>query len=359
VPDGDPILVRRGEGPWKAPEITGFANEAELQHLLGEYPQLLPHVADGAEVCREFESGVGPADLVIVNPDGSLVVVECKLASNRQVRREVVGQVLDYSSRLWQMPIAEFEARWRGVTGHALFEDVDQQEADPRERLQASLDSGEFTLLLAVDGINDDLRRIVEYLNHVTRAETAILAFELARVADGDVQFLMPRIYGRELVEAKQRGSSTRQGPWSIEDVLTWMRENRPELVPVTQSFLDGIEATWWHVWAGTARTPSLIIGRPPGGPKILPFSLFTTPRQVLEVRLYEIVALVPELGDFVRDLQAVDSTIDPQAIHAAGYRRMPRIELDALADPQALSRLLGAMERLAARLPAPTDGSG
>jgi len=106
------MLIRVGAQGWQSLGVQGYSNEAHLQQLLAEHPALVPGVGPDAVVCREFASGVGPADVVVLDRDGNLTSVECKLASNRQVRREVVGQVLDYASRLWRMPVQTFEAAW-------------------------------------------------------------------------------------------------------------------------------------------------------------------------------------------------------------------------------------------------------
>jgi len=97
-----------------------------------------------------------------------------------------------------------------------------------------------FTIVLAVDGINDDLRRMIQYLNAVTAAEVQVLAFELAGVADGDIEMLLPRIFGDELARAKTGiGATTSQPSWSRHDYLGWLSTNRPELRPGMQALLD------------------------------------------------------------------------------------------------------------------------
>jgi hypothetical protein len=107
------ILIRSGDGNWSEPSLTGYENEASLQQLIDEHPSLIPGVSERAVACREFSSGVGPADVVILDESGDVTLIECKLTTNPQVRREIVGQVLDYASRLWGMRVEEFEAVWR------------------------------------------------------------------------------------------------------------------------------------------------------------------------------------------------------------------------------------------------------
>ena len=109
----DQFLIRTSGGPWREPASTGYENEAALQEILYSNPTLVPGVFGEPVACREFQSDVGPADVVIIDAEGSITLVECKLASNYQIRREIVGQTLDYASRLWQMSIDSFEDRWR------------------------------------------------------------------------------------------------------------------------------------------------------------------------------------------------------------------------------------------------------
>ena len=93
----DGFLIRNAGGPWQTPSLFGYSDEAALQTILAEHPELLPGLEAPAVACTEFESGVGPADVVVVTDEGRFWLVECKLARNRQVRREVIGQVLDYA----------------------------------------------------------------------------------------------------------------------------------------------------------------------------------------------------------------------------------------------------------------------
>jgi hypothetical protein len=155
-------------------------------------------VGPGAVVCTEFESGVGPADLIAVDQDSGLTVVECKLAANPQIRREIIGQVLDYASRLWKMSVEEFDTRWTKRTGESLFADPDSAQ-DLRTLIETSLKTGQFRLVLAVDEINAQLRRMVEYLNSITSPSVAVIAVVYSRTQDGEFEVLIPETYGIRL----------------------------------------------------------------------------------------------------------------------------------------------------------------
>jgi RecB family endonuclease NucS len=73
------LLIRHGtQEPFREPKVSGYANESELQQILYQHPALLPGVEGTAVACREFQSGAGPADVVVLHGEGDLVITECK-----------------------------------------------------------------------------------------------------------------------------------------------------------------------------------------------------------------------------------------------------------------------------------------
>lgn len=79
-----------------------------------------------------------------------------------------------------------------------------EDEFDPdafRLALGANLAAGRFRLVIVVDSILDELRDAVLYLNDQT--ETAVFAVELGYLADGDLEILVPTVYGQEAAERK------------------------------------------------------------------------------------------------------------------------------------------------------------
>ncbi|WP_433876230.1 hypothetical protein [Sinomonas atrocyanea] len=198
------ILIRQPGGQWREPATQGYDSEAALQRILHDHPSLVPGVPADAVACSEFQSGAGRADIVVVDASGKLTLVECKLAANPQVRREVIGQVLDYASRMWRMEIGEFEQRWRQANGGSSpFEALGDADGTTKAAVAENLKAGRFNLVLAVDGLNDDVKRIVEFLNAVTLPETGVMVAEFTHALEAGVEILIPIAYGAELVEAK------------------------------------------------------------------------------------------------------------------------------------------------------------
>jgi RecB family endonuclease NucS len=96
---------------WQLLVPSGSPDEAFLHMLIGQSPQLLPLAGSPrlTIVGREVRLGSGSADLVAVEPNGRLVIIEVKLATNAEARRAVVAQVLTYAAYLHRVERAELE----------------------------------------------------------------------------------------------------------------------------------------------------------------------------------------------------------------------------------------------------------
>ena len=320
------VLVRHGDEAWRPPERSGYTDEAHLQAILLEHPWLIPGVTRNAQVCIEFQSGVGPADVVAVDLENGLTLVECKLASNREVRREIIGQVLDYASRFWRMSVEDFDARWSSRTGRSLFAD-ERQGTELWTRLEKSLSSGEFRIVLAVDEINSDLRRIVEYLNHVTSPSVAVIAVVYSRSQDGDIEILSRQIFGEELAEAKSQRSRDERERWTRDQFLTWIDENEPSISTKARIILDALAAEGFEIAGGKAQTPSLNFRLDVAGAgSRWPIILYTQGKGTsIELRFEDLKAF-PKIAE--RYLLAVESVpgvqIDGAGVRNVAYSKRP-----------------------------------
>src|SRR6266545_453398 len=174
------LLIRTSsDSPWRTPPITAYTNEQALQAIIAHSPNLLPGAADTPmAVVREFVlPSFSRIDVVGVDPSGAITVVECKLKANSEIRREVVGQVLAYASMLWGRSYEEFDAAFALIAGKPLADCVAALNPDAwdeemfRVNVADNLAKGRFRLIIVVDKITDELKRIVQYLNEHTNAD--------------------------------------------------------------------------------------------------------------------------------------------------------------------------------------------
>ena len=255
------FLIRHEGDDWRQPATSTYGNEAELQDLLATSPSLIP-VDEELRLVREFWiPEVGSVDLVGITASGAVVVVECKLKANPQIRREVVGQALAYAGGLWQMPVDEFIAEFEFKAGESLDDTLrslgSEDPSEVRSTIAEALRAGDFRVVIAVDQITSELRTIVEYLNGHTAA-MEVVALELDYTKDGNVEILVPTIYGLETATAK-RAATTSNKKWN----LTSIRESldahaTPEVREIAELFLAHGAANGTHFHFGSGQRPGM-----------------------------------------------------------------------------------------------------
>lgn len=148
-----------------------FVNEAELQRVLADTPSLLTRPAEDALslVARELDlPDAGNLDLLFVDANGLPTAVEVKLARNRESRRQVIAQIIDYVSSLTLLTVDELDSRVDGALEAALRSfDVERDDKTFERRWQAAganLRAGLARVALVLDDAPDDLARIVRFL---------------------------------------------------------------------------------------------------------------------------------------------------------------------------------------------------
>ena len=211
-----PILVRKigGNGSWSNPDTSAYSDESHLQELLANDPTRIPGIESGSHSVRELPTSAGPIDICVLSPNGELTVVECKLEKNSEKRRMVIGQVLDYASSIREQGIQRFCESWRSRDGVDLDEFL---EGGAFENLEANITSGSINLCLAVDRIDDNLKRLVEYLNLITQEFVRVTALQLSYARYEDTEILIPEIFGMEIAHRK---SSTNGEEWTWESFV-------------------------------------------------------------------------------------------------------------------------------------------
>ena len=204
------ILLRSPKDKqWHLVESAAYSNEKELQKLLADSPSLIsldeirPDAGPLVLAVREFPLPVGSLDLLAFTPSGEIAVIECKLAKNSEVKRKVIGQLLEYAAYLWEMSYEDLDTAVRLRQGASLAELMNETVRSPnwdeesfRSGVQAALASGNFILVIVVDEINDELTRIVRYVNASGSPSFAFAALEMRRFHGEGAEMLVPRVFG-------------------------------------------------------------------------------------------------------------------------------------------------------------------
>jgi hypothetical protein len=258
------MLIRHAGQQWHVPKVGQYPDEAALQLLLAESPELLGS-ADRRAVVRELEvPGIGSLDICAVGPSGTITLVECKLHKNPEIRRKVVGQLFAYAAGLWGISYEEFDGLWaktREAASRPLASMVelvvdggdswDQEEF--RASVSENLRAGRFDLIFAVDSLTEELKQVARYLNEHTLDDLRILGVELGYARDDDVEVLVPSVYGHESAD---RPRST---PWDMNGLRAVLSTQWSKTgLQVLDQLVSHVDAHGVFSWGRNPKSPTV-----------------------------------------------------------------------------------------------------
>ena len=224
------IYTRGAQGGLEPLEEEPFSTEDELQSLIAEHPELLDgqQIRPGAPrrwllITREkgipetSDSGARWAvDHLIVDQDAVPTLAEVKRGSNPEIRRSIVGQVLEYAAhaaRTWTADdlrrTFEESANAQGrnpseLLGNLLQTDGELDADGFWDKVATNLSARRMRLLFVADEIPDPLERVVEFLNE-QMPNIEVLAVEIKQFRGKSTQTLVPRVLGR-IADASAQG---------------------------------------------------------------------------------------------------------------------------------------------------------
>lgn len=261
------VIWRQRDKDWEIAFGKAYRNEAHLQAFLAEYPAMIPfedisdQISQPRVMLREVGlPGSGSSDIVGVDEDGGITIIECKLAANPEVKRKVIGQVLEYAAFLWRKPytfLDEISERRLGkplaqAMHQALDEEARQEWAEEAfvQAVTGTLESGDFRMVVAVDSMNDELRRTIEYLTEGP-SRLQLFALELTYFASEGQEIIVPNLHGSIAALEKVRSGQPRTR-WSEDRFFADMqaREIPEDEMQKAERLLrfcqESADHTWW-----------------------------------------------------------------------------------------------------------------
>ena len=266
------IFLKQGNQLTKMVEQEYYTEDL-LQGLLAEYPDLLAGEQIDSENPRKWllikrEMGVPSqdqatdqwrVDLLFIDQDAIPTLVEVKRSSNKEIRRQIVGQMLDYASNAvvyWsenKMRQAFITRIGSEETANAILIEWLSPESDIEQfwqKAQDNLKNHRIRLLFVADKIPAELQRIVEFLNTQMK-DTEVLAVEIKQFkAQGSEAVYVPRVIGltQEAIGIK---STRNEKQWDEDKFLADLEEKRSkEEVQIAKEILEwsqnlGLKITW------------------------------------------------------------------------------------------------------------------
>jgi hypothetical protein len=276
---GDTIFVMDGQGKMIPMQPSAYDAEAVLQALLADHPELLSagtsvgaeqlrwlHVAREAAIPDDSGGDRFALDHLFLDSDGVPTLVEVKRSSDSRIRREVVGQMLDYASH--------FVIHWTMERVRATFERTcDEVGLDASERLVtflgATIDEETFwqrvktnlaarriRLLFVADNIPPELRRVVEFLNAVTDP-VEVLAIEVPQYTGAGMKTFVPRLIGQTAATVGKKGSAGRtEDQWNEARFFEALKKDADsDAESVARKILEWSRERNLRLWWGSGRT--------------------------------------------------------------------------------------------------------
>jgi hypothetical protein len=226
----DGKLVEMKEEPYKSEDI--------FQSILADYPNLLAGDQIDSQkprrwllVAREVavpaeEAGAGQwsLDHLFVDQDGIPTLVEVKRSTDTRIRREVVGQMLEYAANaVAYWPTEAIRSRFeqtceaRQIDSDQVLRELLTDAHDVEEfwqKVKTNLQAGRVRMLFVDDQIPPELKRIVEFLNEqMDPAE--VLAVELRQYVGQGLKTLVPRVFGQTAEADRRKTVSARGEAWT------------------------------------------------------------------------------------------------------------------------------------------------
>jgi hypothetical protein len=337
------ILIRDARSKeWKLADNILVKAEFELQKLLVDSPSIIPidEIREGAAplvfAVSEFGlPGSGASDVLAFSPHGDIAIIECKLATNPEIKRKVIGQILEYASYLWEMSYEELDKQLQKLKGKSLAdlvaEHVDKEwdEEQFREGVKQTLETGSFILIIVVDEINEELRRITRYLNECSKSAFSLHALEMKRFQVDQIEILVPHLYG---ISTKPTVSKERSR-WSEEEFFKVLEErNTSNIVDLVRDLYDWSVRTADRVWFGTGKEKgSFTFHYLKEDKTISVFTIYTNGKLTLNYGWMNAQLPKETLESFHKKIHAIPSL---QQI-AADFSKWPSVNVDALLEPE------------------------
>lgn len=290
-------------------EMTAASYDSEqvLQELLEKYPSLIAGDQVDPETPRRWllvsrEVGLASErdggnrwalDHLFLDQDAVPTLVEVKRITDTRIRREVIGQMLDYAANaVVYLPVETIRSRFeeshrsRSSDPDTVLREFLEPGATPEhfwQSVKTNLQAGRVRLLFVADEIPPELRRVVEFLNQqMDPAE--VLAVEIRQYASGEFKTFVPRVFGQtEEAQTKKSGSALQSSrTWDEASFFDTLEQRvGPGASAVAQRVLEWTKAAEalgkGHVyWGSGKRDGSFIVTLRNGAEEHYPVAVYT-----------------------------------------------------------------------------------
>jgi len=296
------IFLLKDSGDLEKVPVKPYDSEDLLQSLIAKYPELLAGDQINPEdpirwIMIKREAGVPGGeqqgdrwsiDHLLIDQNAVPTFVETKRSTDTRIRREIVGQMLDYAANAKQywpighlrsMAVAQYggadraEAAIQKILGLESGEDAIADLEAYWNKVEDNLRHGRVRLIFMADRLPPELRRVIEFMNDQME-DAEVLGIELSQYVGSDLKALVPRVIGQtEATRQKKTQTPPSRKRLTQQEFL----DNCPEEVrafftrAIAESQQRGMQV-YWGTTGFSLRAPdttgkrvTLFYGFPPG----------------------------------------------------------------------------------------------
>jgi hypothetical protein len=365
------VFLRRGDELVEMTEQP-YALEDHLQELIERHPNLLAGDQVDPDAPRRWmllsreagvpgEEGGGDRwslDHLLLDQDAIPTLVEVKRSSDSRIRREVVGQMLDYAANAvtyWNLDVlrAAYEeaASARGRAPEAeiaeLVGEPDVEYVEFWERAKTNLQAGRIRLVFVADSIPTELQRVVEFLNE-RMSPTDVIAVEIRQYTGGSgEQVLVPRVLGQTAQARQKNARAGGRGPrdW---DQPSFLQETErlagQAAAEAAAAILAWAQSRFLRLRFGHGEESGVTLELERGGVTYAPIRVWSSGTLVLLLHWLSRRSPFdqePKQSEFVAKLDAIPGV----ALDRDASRKNPAMPLTVFADEPSRAQLFEALE--------------
>jgi hypothetical protein len=349
-----------------------YDSESLLQQLLADYPDLLAgsQINEAAPrrwllVSREAPLAAEPdaaarwsVDHLFLDQDAVPTLVEVKRSGDTRIRREVIGQMLDYAANAvvhWSVEAirSKFEVtcQCRGQDAASLISEFlgpDRESEQFWADVKTNLQAGKLRLVFVADAIPRELQRVVEFLNQqMDPAE--VLAIEVKQYQGQGLKTLVPRVVGQS---SRKPGGETQTRQWDEGTFFAELEHKCGQDVAATARHIyEWARYQLPHFWWGKGtRDGSFVPLLERNGIQYYPVVMWTYGR--IELQFQHLKSRPPfddleKRREFLRRVnEATGQTIPDNSLE-----KRPSFPLSALSDKGVMHAFLAALDWFVAQI--------
>lgn len=340
-----------------------YDSEDLLQGLLAKYPSLLagdqidPASPRRWALVRREAALPGEAggadrwsvDHLFIDQDAVPTIIEVKRSTDTRIRREVVGQMLDYAANaVVYWPIERLRSMFEETHGElaekVLSELSEEGGLDPEgfwHKAKTNLQAGRVRMVFVSDSIPAELRRVVEFLN-AQMDPAQVLAVEIRQFIGANLKTLVPRVIG-QTEEAQQKKSPSAGGvQWDEVKFFQAVQEKSgSDIAGLARKLVDWALANKLRLWWGKGTKDGSCY--PIYDHNGYTFSIWTLGK--LEIPLAWIKTRPFDEEQKRTELLALLTAIPDVRMPEDAWRRRPTIPLSVFLPTERLQRLLSIFD--------------